>query len=129
MSKMINLEQFASGALAEKFNIALREVLENIADPNTPWKNKRKLTIELEFLPNEERELTMVDIVSKTKLVPTKPLGTMMLIDRDGNGGIVASEYRNQVKGQQYLEVDEETGEILSKGENEPDIKGIKLVK
>lgn len=30
MSNMINLEKFADGALAEKVNIALREVLANI---------------------------------------------------------------------------------------------------
>ena len=42
MEKMINLETLADGALAEKVNIALKEVLSNIADPNTEWKTKRK---------------------------------------------------------------------------------------
>ncbi|WP_257279280.1 hypothetical protein [Clostridium botulinum] len=40
MEKMINLETFADGALAEKINMALKEVLENIADPNTDYKTK-----------------------------------------------------------------------------------------
>src|SRR5690554_2038454 len=114
MGNMINLEKFAGGALAEKFNIGLKEVLENIADPNTEPKKKRKLTVELTFDPDEERELSIVDIIVKTKLVSPKSVATKILIDKDGKGGIIASEYKNQLKGQQYLTVDEETGEILS---------------
>lgn len=128
---MINLEKLANGAVAEKFNLALKEVLANIADPNTDFAKKRKLTVELTFQSDDSRELSMVDIVTKTKLVPAKPVSTKVLIDRDGNGGIVASEYQKQVKGQQYMRVDEETGEILEdKAEQEGvDLKGIKLVK
>ncbi|MDB2123699.1 hypothetical protein [Clostridium paraputrificum] len=49
MENMINLESFADGALAEKVNIALKEVLANITDPNTEYKTKRKLTIDMTF--------------------------------------------------------------------------------
>lgn len=128
MDNMINLEKFAGGALAEKFNMGLTEVLENIADPNTDPRKKRKLTMELTFEPDEERELSMVDIVVKTKLQPNMPVATKIIIDRDGNGGIVASEYSNQLKGQQYMKVDEETGEVLTNDEV-LDMEGIKLIK
>lgn len=128
MSKMFDLEKFAGGALAEKFNVGLKEVLENISDPNTDPKKKRKLTLELSFEPDEERELSMVDIVVKTKLQPNMPVATKIIIDKDGEGGIVASEYKNQIKGQQYMKVDEETGEILQDDED-VDIEGIKLIK
>lgn len=63
MEKMINLETFADGALAEKINMALKEVLENIADPNTDYKTKRKLTVDMTFVSGEDRELTEVSIV------------------------------------------------------------------
>lgn len=129
MSKMINLEKFADGALTEKFNIALTEVLENIADPNTEENKKRKLTIELTFLPSEDREISFVDIVTKTKLEPKKSAMTTILIDKDGKGGIIASEYRKQIEGQRYIRVDEETGEILEPNDTPVDIKGIKLVR
>jgi len=130
MDNMINLEKFAGGALAEKFNVGLKEVLENIADPNTEPTKKRKMTVELTFDPDQDRELSVVGITVKTKLVPNTPVATKIIIDRDGNGGIVASEYKNQLKGQQYLRVDEDTGEILSDDEeDEVDIKGIKLIK
>lgn len=130
MDNMINLEEFAGGALAEKFNIALKEVLKNIADPNTEHHIKRKLTLELSFMTDEDRELSMVDISTKTKLAQPKATATKIIIDRDGKGGIIASEYKNQIKGQRYLQVDEETGEILAdEKEKEVDIKGIKLIK
>ncbi|MCF6466374.1 replication terminator protein [Clostridium sp. Cult2] len=128
MNNMINLEKFAGGALTEKFNLALKDVLENIADPNTDHKIKRKLTLELTFVTEEDRELSMVDISTKTKLAPAKSVATKIIIDRDGNGGIVASEYNNQIKGQQYMKVDESTGEILQ-DDGGVDTKGIKLIK
>ena len=128
MKNIVNLEKFAGGALSEKFNMAYKEVLENILDPNTEFKIKRKLTLELSFALTEDRELSIVDISTKTKLAPNAPTSTEILIDRDGNGGIVASEYEKQYSGQQYMKVDEETGVLLT-GEKKIDIEGIKLVK
>lgn len=130
MDNIINLEKFAGGALSEKFNVAYREVLENIANPNTPHKTKRKLTLELTFVTDEERELSIVEIATKTKLAPSESVATRIIIDRDGKGGVVASEYSKQIKGQQYMRVDEETGEVVKNNKDENiDIQGIKLVK
>ncbi|WP_085829042.1 replication terminator protein [Clostridium massiliodielmoense] len=130
MNKMINLESFADGALAEKINIALKEVLENIADPNTDYKVKRKLNVVMTFNSGEDRELAEVSIVAKTKLAPAKALATKIVIGTDGKGGILASEYKKQVPGQSVMRVDEETGEILTTGEEKTvDLTGIKLVK
>jgi len=130
MEKMINLEKFAEGALAEKMNIALREVLENIADPNTDFKLKRKLNLEMTFASGEDRELAEVSIIAKTKLAPNKPIAAKIIIGTDGRGGILASEYKKQTPGQSVMRVDEETGEILTTAEEKAiDLKGIKLVK
>lgn len=49
MKKNFNLDNLAEGALTEKVNQGINEVLANIQDPNTDWKKKRKLTIELTF--------------------------------------------------------------------------------
>lgn len=130
MENMINLEQFANGALAEKMNGALKEVLENINDPNTDYKEKRKLTVELIFESSEDRELAIVRIKAKTKLAPNKPIETKLVIGTDGKGGVLASEYKKQVPGQSVMRVDEETGEVLTTGEeNSINLEGIKLVK
>ena len=132
MKKMINLETFAEGALAEKVNMALRDVLENITDPNTDWKVKRKLTVDMTLTTGEDRELTEVNIVAKTKLAPSKALSAKIVIGTDGNGGVLASEYKKQVPGQSYMKVDEETGVILTsaqESEDAVDLEGIRLVK
>lgn len=132
MEKMINLETFAEGALAEKVNMALRDVLQNIADPNTDYKVKRKLTVDMTLTTGEDRELTEVTIVAKTKLAPSKALSAKIVIGTDGNGGVLASEYKKQVPGQSYMKVDEETGEILTsaqESEDAVDLEGIRLVK
>lgn len=80
MNNMINLETFADGALAEKVNMALREVLQNITDPNTDYKVKRKLTVDMTLTTGEDRELTEVNIVAKTKLAPSKALSAKLLL-------------------------------------------------
>ena len=130
MENMINLESFADGALAEKVNMALKEVLANITDPNTEYKTKRKLTIDMTFTAGEDRELTEVDIVAKTKLAPAKPLNTRIRIGTDGKGGVLASEFKKQIPGQSAMRVDESTGEIITTAEEkEIDLDGIRLVK
>lgn len=130
MENMINLEKFAEGALTEKFNNELRKVIENIEDPNTDFKKKRKLTLELTFESDENRELAIVDIIAKSKLVPAKALATKIVMGTDGKGGILASEYKKQVPGQSIMRVDEETGELLTTEEEKAiNMEGIKLVK
>ena len=131
----VNLETLADGAFAEKVKGGLTEVLKNIADPNTDWKKKRKLTIDLTFASREDRELSQIDIVVKPKLEPAKPISTTFIMGTDGKGGIIASEFKNQVPGQSAMRVDEETGEVTTTAEEKAELErkfntdGIKLVK
>lgn len=128
MSK-VNLESFAGGALQEKFDDALEKVLVNMMDPNTPWKNKRKITVEVTLEQNEERDDTTVNVSVLTKLAPVKPIGTRMAIGKDlKSGKVYAEEYGSQCRGQMTMDdyqsqigekvevdgktVDVETGEI-----------------
>lgn len=114
MSNMLNLESLAGGAFAERVNQAIKEVMENIADPNTPWKTKRKVTIEMTFEAKEDRDITNIDIVAKPKLAPRESIHTKILIDRNMDGEVIGSEFKKQLPGQTYMKVDAETGEILS---------------
>lgn len=137
MEKMINLETFAGGALAERMNQGLKEVLENIADLNTDSKPKRKLTLDMTFNTDEERELTEVTIAVKTKLTPRSSVATKILIDRDLDGEVLGTEFKKQVKGQTYMKVDPETGEVFMGGtgdveqheELENELAGLQIVK
>jgi hypothetical protein len=118
MSKHINLETLAEGAFSARVNQAIQEVMENIADPNTPWKNKRKINIQMVFIANKDRNITTVDIVPKTTLSPREGVNTSIIIDQACDGEIVAAEYKKQIPGQEAVKVDPETGEIINKDEN-----------
>ena len=52
----LKLQEVANGALQEKANQALQKVFDNMQGPNTPWKNKRVVTIKMAFTQNEDRD-------------------------------------------------------------------------
>lgn len=106
MSK-VNLETFAGGALQEKFDIAMEQVLANMLDPNTPWKNKREITVKVTFEQNEDRDDTTVDVSVVPKLVASKSIGTRMAIGKNiKSGELYAEEYGNQVRGQMSMNLE-----------------------
>lgn len=107
MMDKINLNDFAEGAVAEKFNQEFSKILENIQDPNTDHKIKRKLTIELTFDTDESRDLSIITVVTKSKLADRLGVATKVIIDRDGQGNIVASELKKQIKGQEHMRVED----------------------
>ena len=51
----LNLAEIAGGALQQKVNAAFAQILQNMHDPNTQYKPKRKLTLEISFEQDEER--------------------------------------------------------------------------
>ncbi len=105
--ELLDLQNIAGGALQEKADEAMRKVLENMQDPNTPWKVKRQITIKIAFTQNEERDDTAVDLSVETKLAPVSPVRTRMAIGRDlKDGKTYAEEYGRQIKGQMSLELE-----------------------
>lgn len=111
--------------------------MENIADLNTDSKPKRKLTLDMTFSTDEDRELTEVTISVKPKLVPRCTVATKILIDKDLDGEVLATEFKKQVKGQTYMKVDPETGEVFMGGDGqgeqheeiETELAGLQIVK
>lgn len=104
MAGQISLSTVANGAIEERINIALQEIVNNIVDPNTDYKKKRKLSITMTFTPREDRDFTSVAFDVKPTLAPQKTVETGLLIDFDGNGEAVAAEYRKQAPGQTYID-------------------------
>ena len=129
---LLSLKDLANGALQEKVDAAMQKVLENMQDPNTPWKNKRKINIRIAFVQNESRDDAAVEISVSTDTAPVSPVVTRMAIGKDlMSGKTYAQEYGRQIRGQMSLDeysvqtgtacqqtdeesVDTETGEILS---------------
>lgn len=121
---MISLDEFAGGALSERVNQAIAQVLENIKDPNTDFKLKRKVTVDIIFSANEEREMSEVSVLAKAKLAPRKAVKSIILIDSDTDGQVLASEFKKQIPGQQAIIVNSD-GEV-----QEPKLeKGLQRIK
>lgn len=97
----IDLNKFAGGTLQEKFNMALAEVLQNLQNPNTSFKNKRGITISIGFSQNEPRDNANISINVTTKLSPVLPIETQLYMGKDlDTGNIEIREYGKQIAGQ-----------------------------
>ena len=107
----ISLQELAGGALQEKVNQAFEKVMKNMQDPNTPWKNKRKINLTLTFIQNEDRTDCTCDISVDTKLAAVKPVSTKFCTEKNlYTGEIMAQEYGPNIKGQMsFDDVGEET--------------------
>ena len=126
----INLDDLAGGELGIQFQAAAMKVIENLLDPNTPYKNKRGITIKLTFEQNEQRNDVIVGVQVETKLSPRSPIKTQMAIGKDlRTKELFVEEYGKGIRGQMRMEelptdgngniliegktADPETGEII----------------
>lgn len=110
MKKIIDLNTFAGGALAEKVNIEVQKVLENIADPNTDHKKARKVTVSITFKANEKRNLANVVIDTKSALTPSLGVESELIIDYTSSGEVTGAELKSGIPGQSFIS---DNGEIL----------------
>jgi hypothetical protein len=104
MPVSIDLTNFADGSVAEKFNLELQKVLENIADPNTDPKKVRKLTLTVKVAGNDKREVLDVQVEAKSALVPAKAIETKLIMDYDNTGRVTGAELKSGIKGQTFLD-------------------------
>lgn len=136
-----NLETFAGGALQEKFDDAMQKVLQNMLYPNTPYKNKRKITVDISFEQNEDRQDVSVNVSVVPKLAAVRPAETRMTIGKDlATGKCYAEEYGSGIKGQMSFDdlqareesivdgraVDPATGEIKDSTPQVVDFRAVK---
>lgn len=118
----ISLQEMVGGALQEQFEKSFLRVVENLADPNTPFKDCRKISIELKFTQNEARDDVSCAIKVSEKLAAQAPMQTAFAIGKNlKTGELYAEEYGRhaQVKGQltvddvEDIPVNPDTGEII----------------
>lgn len=60
----VELKDLVGGALQEKFNKSFEKVIDNLQDVNTSFKVKRKISISLDFVQNEERDRETLVVVN-----------------------------------------------------------------
>mgnify|MGYP004682736235 FL=1 len=107
----INLEQFAGGAFTAQINRELKKVAENIQDPNTDATAKRKITVVMEFKPNESRDFVTTGVQAKATLAPALGAVTAFNVGTDlKTGEVQAAEIGKQLPGQMAM-VLEDTNE------------------
>jgi len=100
----INLDELAGGAVSERFQYELGRVLQNIQDPNTDPKKKRKINLTLTFSADESRDIANVSVQAKSTLAPAKDVTSKLIMDTDQEGHVVGQELRSGVKGQTYID-------------------------
>lgn len=88
----INLDKLSGGAVAEKVNIEMQKLAQNVLDPNTKSTAKRSVTLTITVEPNEQRQVGNVDIQVTSKLAHSLGIPTTFAFDFDQDGKAVAKE-------------------------------------
>ena len=79
----INMEEFANGAFTQQINRELENVTRNIQDPNTDATAKRRITVVIEFKPNEARNFVTTGVQAKSTLAPALGAVTALNIGQE----------------------------------------------
>lgn len=95
-----SIMQMARGAFQERVDYEMTRVIDNILDPNTKATAKRKITLTIELVPDDERENIAVAVTAKSTLASTNPVTTALFIARGRNGERLIGEKVPQIPGQ-----------------------------
>jgi hypothetical protein len=103
----LTLDNICSGAVAERFQRSLQQILKNIRDVNAPAKSKRSLTMEFTFEPHVDRCGAEVSFKIKEKLVGDEVVKGNIYMAQNQNG---LTAYPRDIRQ-----------EVLFNGENKTD--------
>lgn len=123
----VELRDIAGGALQEKFEKSFVRIVENLQDPNTSFKVKRRITITMDFVQNEKRDDVSVGVNVVEKLAPQEPMSTAFQIGKNlRTGELYAEEYGKQIRGQMSFDevpqpAEESKGEADVVSEQQPE--------
>lgn len=92
----------------ERVDYEMPRIIANILDPNTKATAKRKLTITMEFAPDDERTNIITNVTVKPSLAATNPVRTTLYASVDGHGEVQIVEMTPQVPGQTHFDGSEQ---------------------
>lgn len=93
----MDLNNIGLGVATEKFQDELHKVIENIVDPNTEAKIKRRITLSFTFEPDpENRERCTFTLDSEAKLAKTRAYENIVQVGMDEEGNTDAMELMAQ---------------------------------
>lgn len=78
----ITIATICDSGVPEVFDRELREVLKNIADPNTAPERPRTLTLKFTFKPSEDRSQAVIDFTCRASLQPVKIVKSSLFLSR-----------------------------------------------
>lgn len=71
--KQVTLSGLGGGAAEEIFSLALKELLSNAADINTPWKARRRVSLTFDLVQDENRRNGKIILGHKITMPEAKP--------------------------------------------------------
>lgn len=101
MKQVNSILDFADGSVIKRINYELQKVLENVVHPNTDEK-PRKLTIEIQITPQNDRRTVSLKTTVKKVLRPTSSVQTQMVF-QSMDGEMRSYEVTGIPDGQQDL--------------------------
>lgn len=125
MGVIYSVDKLLGGAVVEMFSEAMVAVAENVLDPNTPPKAKRKIVLELTIEPDEERDIANMSAVVKKTLAPRIAAGRF-IFGRDRDGKAVCGEFGTGANSKQVEIAVGDDGETSLDTKDE--FKGLKVV-
>lgn len=118
MKVIDSLDKLMGGAVAERFNDALTDVLRNALDPNTSAKVKRQIMLIITVKPDKNRKTATFDADVKKKIAPPETLSQTCLIEKNDKGKVVAYEDSGQLEGQLEMPAATDTEEAADTPDN-----------
>lgn len=94
----VGLENIGNGAAVEMFNNELKNLVENVIDPNTEHKKTRKITLEVCVKVSEDRKTVMGEIRVKKQLAGKKTFPVVAFIgEENGEPIMIESKYSEEL--------------------------------
>lgn len=90
--KRLELTTLADGAAVELFDRDLKQVLDNIQDPNTNPETARTITITVTLKPGKARDVAKISVDCKAKLAPCEAQESTAWFQQEG-GKLKAYEH------------------------------------
>lgn len=104
----IKLNTLGRGVALERFDEELARVVENVIDPNTEAKAKRKITLEVTIVPAHDRKQAAISISCQAKLAPVVSYATRAYLGKNGQQFLAFEDNPNQVTVDEFIEAAKE---------------------
>lgn len=105
-----DLLNICDGSIPEVFKRELREVLDNIADVNTPAELSREIVLRVKIKPSKSRESAALTFDCKSKLAPVQAVDSILYLSRDDQKKLQA--YSRDVRQEELFQSEANAGNV-----------------